>query len=497
MSLLGLDMGTSSCKAAIFDESGVMLARASKKYSAYVPRPGWCEMDPEAFYEAAVNAIREVSSLAAEPVQAISISSHGETFIPVDHDYIPVGPAVMNSDNRALEEVRYLDDRIGKERIFSITGDILHPMYSLPKIMWYISHSEMGEKTARYLSVGDYVLSCFGLIPVTDYSSASRTLAFDVKMRKWSDDMLSAAGVKESMFSEVVPAGTAAGKIQSGMADKLGIPVGTVVAVGGHDQPVGSLGAGIMNEDNAMDSAGSYECLAITSDKPLLTDEAFSYSLNSYCHVIPGKYITLAFFSAGIAFQWVCEQLSGVDINKAEESGKSVYELLIEKLPSGPTGICFTPHFVGSGNPSWNVNATGALVGLRPDHTRYHIVKSILEGIACEIGINIAVLEKLTGTIDVLRTTGGGAKSTSLLQMRADITGKKIMTLKSSESVCLGAAILAGVSAGVYKDAEDGARQTVSVAETYNPDDEMMNAYKDQVIRYRQLYPALHAGGLY
>ncbi|MHB0998735.1 MAG: FGGY-family carbohydrate kinase [Armatimonadota bacterium] len=198
-----------------------------------------------------------------------------------------------------------------------------------------------------------------------------------------------------------------------------------------------------------------------------------------------------------MAFQWVCEQLAYMESQEAIESGRSVYELLIEQLPAGPSGLCFTPHFIGSGNPSWNVNATGAILGLTPNHTRYHVVKAILEGIACEIGINIAVLEKLIGEIRILHTTGGGAQSPSILQMRADITGKNIATLNGGESVCLGAAILAGVAAGVYRNAEEGARQMVSISETYYPDDKVSAEYKDQIDQYNRLYPALHNGGLY
>ncbi|MHB0998734.1 MAG: FGGY-family carbohydrate kinase [Armatimonadota bacterium] len=280
MSLLGLDMGTSSCKAAVFDESGKMLAHASRKYTGYAPRPGWYEIDPAAFWNAAVEAVREVSSIVSEPVQAMSVSSQGETFIPVDSTGIPVGPAIMNSDNRAVAEVEYLDNHIGKERIFSITGDILHPMYSLPKIMWYISHSETAGKTAKYLSVGDYILTCMGLPTVTDYSLASRTLAFDVTAHRWSEEILDAAGVSTNMLPEIAPSGIKAGQIQGQIAQVLGVPAGTVVAVGGHDQPVGALGAGVLDVSTAMDSAGSYECLAVISNKPLLTEEAFSYSLN-------------------------------------------------------------------------------------------------------------------------------------------------------------------------------------------------------------------------
>lgn len=498
MSLLGLDMGTSACKAAVFGANGTLLAVASREYSADVPRPGWMEMDPERMWAAAVEAIREVSAKASDPVQALSVSSQGETFVPVDTRGDAVGPAIMNADNRAIDEVGFFEREIGTESIYSICGCALHPMYALPKILWLKdSRPEVYAGATKFLSVGDYMLARMGVEPYTDPSLASRTMAFAVTNRTWSDQLLAVAGVERQKMPEVRPSGTVAGMLSQSVANTLDLPVGTIVAVGGHDQPCGALGAGAIESGDTADSAGSYECLTVVSDAPTLGPDALECSLNSYCHVLPDKYVTLAFFPAGVVLRWFRDQFALPEIEEARHSGADVYDLLVSRMSDGPSGILFTPHFIGSGNPSWNVNATGAVVGLRPDRSRYDIFKAIIEGIACELKINVAVLERLVGRIDVLRTTGGGAKSSFWLQLRADIIGKRVASMESSESVCLGAAILAGVGAGVYPNAAEGARRAARFATIHEPDPERGLEYAGQMSRYAALYPALADAGVY
>jgi xylulokinase len=253
----------------------------------------------------------------------------------------------------------------------------------------------------------------------------------------------------------------------------------------------------VTDPGDAADSAGSYECLTVVSEEPTLSAEALGYSLNSYCHVVPDRYVTLAFFPAGVVLRWFRDQFAFPEVEEAKRSHKNVYDLLTSKLPEGVSGICFTPHFIGSGNPTWNVSATGAIVGLQSDRTRYHLFKAILEGIACELNINLKVLEPLIGRIEMLRTTGGGARSATWLAMRASITGKSVASMCNPEAVCLGAAILGGVAAGIYSDAWEGVRRAVAISHVYEPDQRQAEEYADQVARYNKLYPALAAADLF
>jgi xylulokinase len=207
--------------------------------------------------------------------------------------------------------------------------------------------------------------------------------------------------------------------------------------------------------------------------------------------------VTLAFFPAGIVVRWFRDQFAGGELEEERHTGRDAYDLLTRELSDRPSGICFTPHFIGSGNPTWNVNATGAVVGLRPDRTRHDLFKALLEGIACELATNIGVLERLVGKIDILRTFGGGAKSRYWMQMRADITGKRIASMRSPEAVCLGAAVLAGVAAGVYADTAEGACRAAEFSGVYEPNQARSAEYADQVALYNRLYPALAGGGMF
>lgn len=498
MSLLGLDMGTSACKAASFDEHGSILATASREYAASIPAPGRMEMDPERFWNAAVEVIREVASRTPCPVEALAISSQGETFIPMDSAGNAVCPAIMNADNRAVAQVAIFEEAIGMKGVYGITGCVLHPMYALMKILWLKENApDFYGRADKFLSVGDYILMRMGVELYTDYSLASRTMAFDVNRRQWSDELLSIAGIETDRLPEPVPSGTVAGRLSPPMAQTLGLPVGTVVAVGGHDQPCGALGAGVIDPGDAADSAGSYECLAVASARPILDGQALSYSLNSYCHVVPDRYVTLAFFPAGIVLRWFRDEFCQLESAEALRSGVDVYDMLTARLPDGPSGICLTPHFIGSGNPTWNPSATGVAVGLTPGSGRHHLFKAILEGVACELAINIEVLESLTGGIGMLRTTGGGAKSDYWLQLRADLTGRRTARMRNGESVCLGAAILAGMASGRYSDASQGVRSAVSIGRVYEPDPSVGTDYSDQMLRYRRIYPALHEYRVY
>jgi len=368
-------------------------------------------------------------------------------------------------------------------------------MFSLNKIMWIRKNKpEIYSQTDRFLSVGDYILTQLQLPPYTDYSLASRTMAFDINNRCWSHKILNHCGIPEEKLGIPMPSGTTAGRLSKEIALDLGLPEGTVVALGGHDQPCGALGAGAINAGDVSDSAGSYECMAAVSEMPMNSPKAFGYSLNSYCHVVPGKFVTLAFFPAGIVSGWFVGQFCFEDKLIAQNTNKDLFEVLSEnilRICPGPTELCVTPHFVGSCTPYWDVRAKGVMAGFTPGTTRYHMYKAIYEGIACELAINVNALEEVTGEFGSMSINGGNSRSLFTVQLRADITGKTIHLLKNDEAVCLGAAILAGIAVGVYKDARHAVNQVVQIEKTIVPNSISHSGYMHQIERYRLLYQSL------
>jgi xylulokinase len=493
VSLLGIDIGSSSCKAAVFSTEGRTLASAVSAYAPVISAPSMAEIDPDVFWHAVVRVVRESSAAAPDdPVQALCIGVHGETFIPTDAAGEPVGRAVMNIDNRAVEEAAWWERMFGRDRLYRITGQPPHPMYPAAKLRWLQHHRpDLVGATARFLGPSEYVLLRMGLPPVTDYSLASRWQAFDILAHRWSSDILAAAGIPESRLPEAVPAGTLAGRLAPAAARELGLPAGTAVAVGGHDQPCASLGCGAVEPGIVSDSAGTYECLTCASSAPCLGPVAMQASLNSYCHVVPDRYATLAFFPSGIMVRWFLERLAAAESERAASQGLDPHAWFEARMPEGPTGLCVTPHLIGACNPHWNPRASAAVVGLTPSSDVFQLYRGVLEGIACEFALETTTLEKATAPFSRVRIAGGGAGSALGLRLRAALSGRTVETLRNPEAVCLGAAILGGVAAGVFHDVHDGVAHAVGVADEQPPEPGLAAAYADQLARYNLLYPSL------
>lgn len=490
MSLLGIDIGSGSCKGVVFDVNGNHLASETVPYTANSRQPSFVEIDATVFRDAVFTIVRKLSEqVTHDAIEALAVSSHGETIIPIDQNGNAIAPAIMNADNRAVAEADWWRENFGAEEIYEISGVPLHAMFSLNKIMWLRKYQpEIYHAAYKFLSVGDYILVQLGLPPYTDYSLASRTMAFDVQQACWSKTILNHCGVPEDKLAIPVSSGTVAGKLSKKISKVLGLNEGTVVALGGHDQPCGALGAGAINHGDVYDSAGTYECMVAVSNKPMNSARAFRYSLNSYRHVVPGKFVTLAFFPAALVSSWFVEQFCYEEKVKAAATGSDLYVLMSEQIPAGPTGLCITPHFVGACTPHWDVNARGVMSGFTPGITRHHIYKAVYEGIACELRINTDALEDVSGQFQQMNIGGGNSRSPFTVQLRADITGKTINVLNNDEAVCLGAAVLAGIALGKYSNAQDAVDKVVRIRKTFTPDVQSQQDYQQQLERYKTIH---------
>lgn len=505
MSLLAIDIGSSTCKAVVFAATGEILAQHNRAYLPDFPAPSHAEMNPESFWQAVCQCSQAVSNNLSDPVRAMCLSSHGETFVPIDGSDEPIGPAILNQDNRATREAEWLERTIGRKKLFHITGLVAHPMYPVPKILWLRKfRPDIFGPAVRFLTVIGYVLSRLGLPPYVDYSLASRYLAFDIRKQCWSDEILAVTGIDAACLPVPAPAGTVAGVSAAG-AKQLGLPAETIFVLGGHDQPCGALGVGAIASGRVADSMGTYECLLAVSDQPSLTDTALAASLNSYCHVVPGKFVTLAFFPSGIMMKWFHDLLYGTadgrsygesSPSKGAESacGESThYSTLEQDAPLGPTGICITPNLIGTCHPDFNPHARGVISGLRPNTTRSEIYKGILEGLACELRQTTNILAESVGDFRDIYVTGGGSQSALGLHLRAALSGRKLHVMKCPEAVCLGSAILAGVAVGEYRNFEEAVKLVVRDAAVVLPDDAVAASYARQSRQYRHLRSALMA----
>jgi xylulokinase len=506
MSLLAIDIGSSRCKAVVFAATGAILTRHACAYTPDFPAPSQAEINAERFWQAVCQCSQAVSKNLPDPVRALCLSSHGETFVPVNGRNQAIAPAILNQDNRATEETVWLERTLGRKRLFEITGLVAHPMYPVPKILWLRKHRpDVLASSVRFLTVIGYVLLRLGLPPYIDYSLASRYLAFDIRKCSWSEDILTALEISAECLPIPVPAGTIAGKLDAAASSQLGLSPGTMVVMGGHDQPSGALGVGAIGAGRVADSMGTYECLLGASDRPSLTDAALAASLNSYCHVVPGKFVTLAYFPSGIMMKWFHGLLYGEA--HGEGSGESAiaeggepsdveslhYATLERDATAGPTGLCITPNLIGTCNPDFNPHARGIISGLGPNTTRSQIYKGILEGLACELSQMSHILASAVGDFRDIYVTGGGSRSALGLQLRAALSGRKLHVMQCPEAVCLGGAILAGVASGEYASLQEAVELVVRDVSVVLPDEAMAASYVQQAKEYHHLRSAYTA----
>jgi xylulokinase len=500
MSLLAIDIGSSRCKGVLFTRSGQILAQCSRSYAPEFSGASFAEMNPDVFLDAVKAVSRSTASFQqANPIEAVCLNSHGETLIPVNSAGNPLRAAILNIDTRAAAEAAWCEEQVGRRRLFELTGHTSHTMYSVPKLLWLQKHEpDLFRGTSLFLSVVGYVLLKLGLPPYVDYSLASRFMAFDIHKKRWSDEVLSLLNLEKNCLPLPVAAGTIAGKLMGESARELGLREGTPMVVGGHDQACGSLGTGVIASGRISDSMGTYECIAAASDRPQLTEEALTYNLNSYCHVIPDKFITLAYFPAGIMLQWFHDLLFRGDPSRSESnepSGESdemryssLEKLALEILaPEKPSGLLVLPYLIGTCNPDFNAEARGAILGLTRSSGRGHIYKGILEGVACELSAMTEMFDRTSGEAGDIYATGGGSRSSLGIELRAALTRRRFHLMSCPESVCLGGAILAGVAVGLYSTIPEAVKQLVREEKVVEPDSELERVYRPIKKKYGQV----------
>jgi xylulokinase len=317
-------------------------------------------------------------------------------------------------------------------------------------------------------------------------------MALDLKTKKWSIPVLGRLEIPEEKFTSVIPSARIVGRLSAALAGELGIRAGAMIVSGGHDQTCAALGAGIVRENMALDSHGTAEVVSTAFFRPRLDDLMYDSFYPCYLHAVPDMYFTFSLnHTGGILLKWFVENFCGEDAVEAGKKGGRLYEVVLQKGYTGdPSPVMVLPHFNGSGTPTCHTGAKGAILGLTMDTTRHDIARAINEALSFELRINLETLDRAGIEISRLRCAGGGARSPIGLQSKADITGLPFSTLKIREAACLGGAMLAGMAAGVYKDAGEAA-QIVQIDTTWDPDMKNHGRYEERFDIYKQIYDTL------
>ncbi len=494
MSLLGIDVGTTGCKVIAFREDGEILAQAYGEYPLIHPQPGWSELNSNVVWENVSNGIREVAAQTkSEPIEAISVASQGEAVTPVSGNYDVLANAITTFDARTTGICEEILQDISPLEVMQITGMPPSNIHTLAKLVWIQRNQpEIYKEVWKFFGFEDFVNFKLGVQLAVDYSLAARTMCFDIINKCWSEKMLGLADVDVSLLPDTVPSGTIIGEIGKKVAGELNLPNGVVVVAGGHDQPCGALGAGIIRGGELMDATGTVECIAPAFPKPVVNQQMIDGNFSCYPHVVEGLYVTLGFVSSGgVVLRWFRDTLAQAEVAQAAAEERDVYDILLEDIPDSPGTAMLLPHFTGSGTPHLDLESKGAIVGLTLSTTKGELVKAILEGISYEIKQNLTMLEDAGVEINEVRAIGGGAKSEKWLQLKADMLNKKVIALDISEGVCLGTAILSGTAIGKYSSIEEAVDLLVKPQKVYHPREEIAQQYDEKLKVYEQIYPAL------
>ncbi len=470
--LIGLDVGTSNIKAAAYRSDGGCVARASTPTPTTPAGLRQAEQHPGALWEAVAETLATTLAACgdAPDVAGLCVASVGEAGVPLDAHGEPTYPIIAWYDQRTASLPRWWDEAMGAQPLFALTGLPLGHTFSLLKMQWLRQMApEAWAATQRWLAVGDYVGFRLTGQQATGYSQASRTMALDLTTRAWSDTLLSIAELPPSLLPTLVPEGTLLGHALPEAAAACRLPEGTPVFVGGHDHPVAAIAMGATEPGVVLDSTGTTETelMTIPSVRDILARGDGRFSVG--CHAAPGSYyVKGGILGAGSLLRWVAD-LCFADTPPPDRLD-ALYTAA-EASPPGARGLYLLPHLAGAGSPDRDSMARGVMAGLTLDHSRNDLARAAFEGLVYELKTLLNALAESAGHgIDRVIAAGGGSQSPFWTQLKADVTGRPILVSPHTEAVTLGAAMLAGVGAGIYRSLQDAQATHAQSSEAYTPD---------------------------
>jgi xylulokinase len=494
MSLLGLDIGTTGCKAIIFSPDGKILGQAAHEYSISTPRIGWAEQDAEQAFAFAKQSLRQAAAIAkTDPPTAMAISCQGEAVVPVNAQGRALRPCILGMDTRTTSENRQLEEWFGAEFLFTHTGMPMHTINTLPKLMWLQKNEPKTWASAhQFLLYEDFIIRKLCGKAFISHCLASRTQMYDLHAGGWMGDVLQKCLIDKKRLAQLAPKNGEIAVILPQIADDLGLPRGIKIFAGGHDQACAALGAGVIDAGKAMVSTGTAEVVEVVMKNPVLDAKLRASGISVYRHVVPNRFLAMTLnHSGGLSLRWFRDNFGQDEMQQATAGGSDAYDLLLRDAPSGPTDLFILPHFAGSGTPTLDPASRGAILGMTFSTRKSEVVKAILEGLTFELRQNLDLLRSSGISIDTLHAVGGGAKNANWLQMKADICHATIHRPRLTEAACLGAALLAGVGSGVYDDFPSALDQVFAIERTFSPEPTNSMRYETRYIIYQQIYPLL------
>lgn len=483
--LLGLDVGTTGVRCIAIDEVGRLLAEATAEYPLLSPHPGWSEQNPEDWWEATRTVVGRVAKEVGIDVAGIGLTGqmHGAVFL--DANDAVIRPALLWNDQRTQKQCDEITEKVGAEALIRIAGNPALTGFQAPKLLWLRDEEPLSyAKVQRLLLPKDYIRLRLTGVAATDASDASGTLLLDLRSRTWSDEILNALDIPRRWLPDVFEGPEATGDVLASVADQLGLRPGITVAAGGGDNAAAAVGNGIVSAGLASCSIGTSGVLFAHSDK-LSPDP--SGRLHAFCHAVPDRYHLMGVtLSAGGSLRWWRDVLGTAA--SYEELGR-----LAAQAPPGSEGLVFLPYLTGERSPHLDPLARGAFFGLSSRHSAAHLTRALMEGVAFSLRDCLELMRQIGTVPTQVRATGGGARSDFWRQLLADVLGCPIVRTVSDQGPAYGAALLAGVAAGVYANVEEACAGIELRTEVCEPDSERVRLYDDYHAEYQSLYSATSA----
>lgn len=494
--LLGLDIGTTGVKGVLIDVGGKTILSTSVEYPLHTPKPNWAEQDPHDWWKATVEAIKRILSLSgasSENIKGIGLSGQMHSLVLLDKNKNVLRPAILWCDTRTSEECRWINETVSLEGMRELVANPALEGFTLPKIIWVRNNEpNVYEKIHHVLLPKDYIRFKLTGELAMEMSDAAGTVMFDVRNRTWSDKLLQKVSIPRAWLPDVYESIDVCGTVNTEAATLTGLPKGIPVVGGGADNTCGAVGTGVVKEGRVLASIGTSGVMFAHSDSVRIEPKM---RVHTFCHSVPKAwYLMGVMLMAGGAFRWYRDTFAQGELKEAREKGRDVYDILTEQAAQtepGSEGLFFLPYLAGERTPHQSAAARAAFVGATIRHTKRHFSRAVLEGITYGMRDSLEIIRHLGISIEQIRLTGGGAKSTFWRQLQADIYGAEVAVVNATEGPAFGAAIMAGVGAKMYSDLVEAVEQIVQVTETIQPDKHRARQYCDYFKLYQELYPSL------
>jgi xylulokinase len=491
--VVGIDVGTGGTRTLIVDENGSIACSATEEHQPFTsPKIGWAEQRPEDWWRATGIAVRRAlaqANLRGDQISCVGLSGQMHGAVMLDAASEVVRPALIWCDVRTEKQCQELNDRIGPERLIQLTCNPALPNFTLTKFLWVRENEPENWNRVRHVMLPkDYVRFRLTDERASDVADASGTLMLDVARRKWSDEVLQAAEMDASLLPPVYESPEVCGRISARGAEATGLAAGTSVVAGAGDQAAGAIGMGIVTPGAVSATIGTSGVVFAATDRPALDPRG---RLHTFCHAMPGRWHVMGVTqAAGLSLRWFRDNFA---CRSAKPEVDAYQQLAAEAatVPAGADGLLWAPYLMGERTPHLDADARAALVGLTASHTRAHLVRAILEGVAFSLKDTFTIFDEMKVPVESIRLGGGGARSPLWRQIQADVYNHEVEIVAAEEGAAYGAAILAGVGVKIWPSLDAACDSIVRVVDRIKPSPANAKILQASYAAYRRIYPAM------